>query len=159
MRIIIDGDACCVTSLTEEIAHEYNIECHIYSDTAHQIEPKYSNVIIHIMDKGPNSVDFAIANACCPNDIIITNDVGLAALILSKKGFVISPFGIEFTNTNIMSHMNRRFMKATAFRKQKHNHGIKDYGISKKNGKKPSYKQTLMRVLHRVDKLSANICS
>lgn len=152
MRILIDGDSCCVMHITEKIAHENDIECHIYSDTSRIITPNYDSVI-HTVDKGPNAVDFAIANACCENDVVITNDVGLATLILSKKGLVLSPYGVEFTNDNIMSHLNDKFIHATACRKQARVINARGFGVPKQ---KHNYKKALTAIIRRASVCIAN---
>lgn len=150
MKILIDGDSCCVMSLTEYIAHKHNIECHIYSDTSRTIEPEYDNVQIHTVEKGPNSVDFIITNHCNENDIVITNDVGLATLILSKKGIAISPYGVEFTNDNIMSYLNQKFLRTSATRRQTHPQNMRAYGT---HGKKTNYRQTLISAIKRMENI------
>lgn len=117
MRIFIDGDACNVTKIIEEIASKNGIECHIYCNTTQQLESDYSE--IHIVDKSPDSVDFAIINACTEKDIVITNDSGLAAIVLSKKGIALNTHGLQYTNKNIMSFLNRRYIRRDAKRKTK----------------------------------------
>lgn len=115
MKIFIDGDACSVTSIAEEIASANGIECHIYCDTSRIIDSDYSQV--HIVDKGPNAVDFAIINSCKTNDIVITNDSGLAAIALARKCFVLNCKGAIYNDRNIMSYLNRRYIRQDAKRK------------------------------------------
>lgn len=106
MKILIDGDSCSKITLTEKIAKQKHIPCHIYCDTSRTISSSYSD--IHIVDIGCNSADMAIINHCNKNDIVITNDTGLAAMILTKSAYAVNNHGIEFTNDNITQLLMRR---------------------------------------------------
>ena len=116
MKIMIDGDACCVIETIEKISRANGLECHVYFDTQHMLSPDYA--IPHIVDKGDNSADLRIANNCNKNDIVITNDTGLAAMILARQGLVMSSRGIEYTEHNIMSYLNKRYLRSSEMRKR-----------------------------------------
>ena len=77
MKILVDGDSCNVIPTIEKLAKNKKIECHIFFDTNRIIESDYS--ILHVIDKGVDSVDFAILNNCEYGDIVVTKDGGLAA--------------------------------------------------------------------------------
>lgn len=110
IKILIDGDSCRVLRKVEHIAKSKNIDCHIYCDTNRIIDSDYSQ--LHIVDKGRDMADFAIANNCCPNDIVITNDSGLASLVLSRQGFALSSYGVEYTKENILSFLTTRHIRS-----------------------------------------------
>ena len=106
MQIIIDGDACPSISLIEECAKKYNIPVLIITDTSHDIISNYSNVMI--VDKGSQSVDIKLINSVNIDDIVISQDYGVATLALAKHSYCISPKGLIFTNDNIdMLLLNR----------------------------------------------------
>jgi len=115
MRILIDGDSCSRLNTTEQIAKKYKLECHIYCDTKRIIESDYSKV--HIVDFGHDSTDFALANNCKCGDIVITNDSGLAALVLSRNAFALNCHGKEYTKNNIMTYLNSRHIRKNVSRK------------------------------------------
>lgn len=119
MKILIDGDACCVIKATEYVAKIANIPCHIYCDCSHLIDSDYSET--HIVGTSRDAADFAIINKCDKNDIVITNDSGLAAMVLAKHGYAIKSNGIEFTNKNINQYLNRRYVNSRARRKTNRN--------------------------------------
>lgn len=110
MRIIIDADACPSIPKIEEIASNYSIECLIFCDYDHHLSSNYSTV--NIIESGYQSVDMAIINEVKTNDIVITQDYGLATLVLSKKGYAINPNGMIYDNSNIDYLMNLRHVKA-----------------------------------------------
>ena len=125
MRILIDADGCPVTAIAVEIASAENIDCFIFCDTSHIIEYPYAQTVI--CDKGPDSVDFSILNHSRENDIIITQDYGLASMCLVKKTFPINQNGLRYTDKNITSMLNSRYVSQKA-RKA----GIKTKGPSKR---------------------------
>ena len=128
MQILIDGDACNVIELTEKVAKSKTIECHIYCDASRILESDYSE--IHIIEKGRDSTDFAILKKCGINDIVITSDSGLAAMVLAKKAYVLNPHGFEYTNENIMGYLNRRHTRKNLMRKTNRNQVRMDQGIA-----------------------------
>lgn len=117
MKILIDGDGCPVISLVERIAREYGIPCHIYCNTTTNFRNRYSD--IHIVDKSRDAADFAIVNACRENDIVITNDSGLAAMVLSKNGIPVTSGGTRYTEQNIIMFLNSRYVNFESRRKSK----------------------------------------
>ncbi len=82
MKLLIDADACPVVDLALSISSEYEIETILFCDTSHRIER--DNVITIMVPKGPDSVDFTLVNALSKYDIVITQDYGLAAMVLAR---------------------------------------------------------------------------
>lgn len=98
-KITIDADGCPVVLQTVDIAKEMAIEVIIYCDTSHEIN--IPNIQTKIVSKGSDAVDFAILNDVKSGDIVVTQDYGLAAMVLAKGAFCIDQNGREFTNGNI----------------------------------------------------------
>lgn len=115
MKILIDGDACCKLSVTEQIARRYKIPCHVYCDSTRNIKTKYSYV--HIVSVQKDSADFAIINCCEKGDIVVTNDSGLAVMILAKNGLAINTRGYEYTNENTACFLNERYARTAEIRR------------------------------------------
>ena len=70
--------------LALSISSEFEIETILFCDTSHRVER--DNVITIIVPKGPDSVDFTLVNALSKHDIVITQDYGLAAMVLARGG-------------------------------------------------------------------------
>ena len=62
------------------------------------------------MDSGFQSVDMKVVNECLSNDIVISQDYGVAAICLGKKASVISPKGYIYTNENIGAMLEQRHL-------------------------------------------------
>lgn len=99
MKILIDADGCPVVDITVQLAREFDIECLILTDTSHEIYREGAKTIV--VSKGPDSVDLKLANMLVPNDIVITQDYGLASICLAKHANPISQDGMRYTNDNI----------------------------------------------------------
>ena len=99
MRILIDADGCPVVDIALGVAREKNIECHIFCDTCHIFEKKGAET--HVVPKGADSADFALANFARRGDIVITQDYGLASMALSRGAICINQDGNEYNEFNI----------------------------------------------------------
>lgn len=123
MEIFIDADGCPVTKETVKIANHYNINVNIICDTSHIFN--IENVKVIIVEKGPDSTDFKLANLICKNDLAITQDYGLAAMCLAKKARVLNQDGLEYTCSNIDSLLLVRHNSKKALRAGKKIRGPK----------------------------------
>ncbi|MCY6484395.1 YaiI/YqxD family protein [Clostridium aestuarii] len=110
MRIVVDADACPGRELIEKAAKENNIEVIMYSDINHVIRSDYS--IIKVVDSGFQSVDMKVANEAQKGDIIVTQDFGVAAMVLGKKAYAISPKGYIYSDDNIDRLLFERHISA-----------------------------------------------
>lgn len=99
MKILIDADGCPVVDITIKIGKDYNIPIIVMCDTSHIINKTGVETIV--LSKGSDSVDFALVNKVNKGDIIVTQDYGLAAMVLSKGGYPINQNGMVYTNENI----------------------------------------------------------
>lgn len=108
MRVLVDGDASPVKDETIELCNNYGVKCIIYMDYSHEYESAYAEVIF--CDKGKDSVDLKIGNDCLKDDIVVTQDYGLATLILAKGGKVIHNNGFIINEKNIDSLLESRYI-------------------------------------------------
>lgn len=108
MKIIIDADACPVVDIAVGIAKERNLECILVCDNTHFIQKEDAETIV--VDKGADSADCRIANLTEKGDVVITQDYGLAALVLGKGGKALSQNGLIYSDTNIENLLFTRFI-------------------------------------------------
>lgn len=110
MKILIDGDGCPVIDLTIKIAKKFNIDVIIMCDTSHVFNKDGAKTMV--FSKGADSVDFALINIVQTEDIVITQDYGLAAMAINKASYVINQNGLIYTDDNIdMLLYNRHISK------------------------------------------------
>ncbi len=99
MKILIDGDGCPVVDIAVAVSQSHGIECLILCDTAHEIHREGAQTLT--FDKGADSVDFALANRARAEDLVVTQDYGLASMCLARGARVLHQDGWEYTQWNI----------------------------------------------------------
>lgn len=125
MRILVDADACPVVKLIEKTAERYGVETVLFCDTNHVLYSEYSTV--RTIGAGADAVDFALTAECRKGDIVVTQDYGVAAMILSKGAHGLHQSGMRYTNENIDRLLAERHMakKARMSRAKHHMKGPK----------------------------------
>ncbi len=108
MKIIIDADACPVVDIAVETAKNRSLECIIVCDNTHFIQK--DGAVTVVVDKGADSADCRIANLTEKGDVIITQDYGLAALILGKGGKALNQNGLIYNDSNIENLLFTRYI-------------------------------------------------
>ena len=106
MRVLVDADACPVVRQTVSACQKAGIDCLLFCDTAHQIHIDGAQTLV--FDKGADSVDFALANRVSADDIVITQDYGLASMCLAKRAKVLHQDGWLYTEDNIQALLFQR---------------------------------------------------
>lgn len=120
MKILVDADACPVVREVEEIAKKYKISVILLCDTNHILSSDYSE--IKVIGAGADAVDIALANLCQSGDIAVTQDYGVAALVLGKGGYAIHQSGRVFTDDNIDGLLMERHINKKARMSSSKNH-------------------------------------
>lgn len=99
MRIIVDADACPVKDIIVFEAKKREIEVIMIMDFSHAHSDDYSTVIT--VDQGQDSADFKIANISVKGDLLVTQDIGLCSMVVSKGVFCIHSNGFFINEENI----------------------------------------------------------
>ena len=82
LKIYVDADACPIIKIVERIAKKHDTPCTLLCDTNHVMNSDYSEVVI--VGAGADAVDFKLVSLIKKGDICVTQDYGVAAMILSK---------------------------------------------------------------------------
>lgn len=99
MFIRIDGDACPSINKIIALGLKYSVPVHVYCDFSHVIENE--DAFIHAVDSSYQSVDMVMSNEVSHGDFVITQDYGLAQIMLSFGCVVCDPKGRLYTDENI----------------------------------------------------------
>jgi uncharacterized protein YaiI (UPF0178 family) len=99
MQIFVDADACPVKDIIIRIARENNLPVTMIIDSSHELNDNYSTVIT--VEKGRDSVDLVLINRVKGGDIVVTQDYGLAALVLGKSAKALNQNGLIYSNDNM----------------------------------------------------------
>ena len=140
INIFVDADGCPVVSVAVDIAKEYKKDITIVKNYAHNITSDYAKVVT--VDISRDSADYYIANHISPGDIVITQDYGLAAMILARGGIGINQNGNIITEENIDGMLNTRHINQK-LRRQK----IYTSKFKKRNAEANTHFETGLRAL------------
>jgi len=107
-RILVDADACPVKEIIVSLAKQRGIPVTMLIDTSHMLHDGYSTIIT--VDKQPDSVDFALIRILTCDDIVVTQDFGLAAMVLCKGAQAVNQNGFAYTNENMDRLLLERYV-------------------------------------------------
>lgn len=99
MKILVDADACPVKEIIVRLARQYSIPVTMLLDTSHVLNDGYSEVIT--VDKGRDSADIRLVNLIEGNDLVVTQDFGVAAMALAKGARALNQNGMVYNNENM----------------------------------------------------------
>lgn len=109
-KILIDADAFPFKNEVSTLACKFNMDILFVTSVSHFSHKAQEKFLI--VDNLPQAADMAIINNLEAGDIVVTQDFGLAALVLGKGGFAISPRGMIYDNDKIDGLMFHRHMEA-----------------------------------------------
>ena len=109
MKIIVDADACpkSVLRVSMKIGHQYGIQVWTVASFHHNIQSDHPIVV----GDDPQEADIKVINMTEDGDIVITQDWGLAAVVLGKGARCLSPIGREFRSEKIEFLLEEREIK------------------------------------------------
>ncbi|MBC9786048.1 DUF188 domain-containing protein [Heliobacterium chlorum] len=110
MKIIIDADACprSVLQICLLLGERYDVPVWTVASYRHQIDSE-NHVTV---GGGPQETDIKMMNLSEAGDVAVTQDWGLAAMLLGKQVHCMSPGGREYQSGNIEFMLEEREMKA-----------------------------------------------
>lgn len=141
MKIVIDADACPknVLLLCEKLGKSSAIPVWTVASFNHSIVSDHHIVV----GSASQEADIKIINLTEPGDIVITQDWGLAAMVLGKQARALSPVGREYRTDKIEFLLEEREAKAKLRRG-----GGKTKGPKKRTDEDDRcFEQSLQRIL------------
>lgn len=113
MRFVIDGDGSPVKKEVIKLSESHQLPVLIVTSIDHYTREEYgSDVTFVYVDKGADGADYRIVKEIQPGDIIITQDYGLASLLLGKKVRIFHHSGKEYLPETIDSLLTQRYIGA-----------------------------------------------
>lgn len=108
MRVLVDADACPVLAIIRRLCAETGVPVTTVSSFRHEIGGPD-----HIM-VGPEkeAADMAIINRTQRGDVVVTQDWGLAGLVLAKGAAALSPSGHQFHEDEMDGRLAQRALHA-----------------------------------------------
>lgn len=128
MRLVIDGDGSPVKNEVIEIGKKFELPVLIVTSIDHFTTKEYPDFIEFIyVDKGADGADYRIVKEIQEEDIIFTQDYGLASLLLTKKVRIFHHNGQEYLKETIDSLLTQRYIGAQMRKAGKRTKGPKAF--------------------------------
>jgi uncharacterized protein YaiI (UPF0178 family) len=110
MKIMVDADACpkSVFRICMKIGHQYGIQVWTVASFNHSIDSDHHFAV----GNDSEEADIKIINLTEQGDVVVTQDWGLAAMVLGKEARCLSPAGREFRSDRIPFLLEEREIKS-----------------------------------------------
>lgn len=96
-----------------KLRKEYGYRLVTVASFHHNIGAGDQDGVEHVtVGDGPDEADLAVVNRTRPGDIVVTQDWGLAALVLGKGARCLTPIGYVFTQERIDFQLDERHVKS-----------------------------------------------
>lgn len=109
--VFVDADACPVTRDAIAVARSCSTNVVLVANQSQNLAQYAGRAGVEILQvaSGKDSADFAMVPRLSPGDVVVTGDIGLAAMALSRGTRVISPRGREYSALTIDAELAVRY--------------------------------------------------
>lgn len=115
MEIFVDADASPVKKEIIEVAGDFDLPVTLVSSVAHHSTAELPENVQQIyVDSSPEAADYKIIRLAESGDLVITQDYGLASLLLGNKVYILHHTGRQISADNIDYLLARRHYSAQA---------------------------------------------
>lgn len=109
MQIWVDADACPVVikEILFRAAKRTGVQLTLVANQFMNV-PKSPSIRMLQVPSGFDVADNEIVKRCCAGDLVITSDIPLAAEVIDKGGYVLSPRGEMYSSDDIRARLTMR---------------------------------------------------
>lgn len=128
MHIYIDADACPVKDIIISEATQRLLAVTIVTSFSHfstVFQPAGVDTIY--VDNGAEAADYRIMRLIKKDDVLVTQDYGLASLALAKGAIVLHQTGFRYSTENIDQLLQSRYLSAMQRKSGKRTKGPKAF--------------------------------
>ncbi len=152
MKIWVDADAAPreVKEIIFRAAKRLKVETIMVANQTHYTPPEMRHITSVTVREGANVADAYIVDNSQANDLAITADIPLAALLVEKEVVVIDPRGEQYSADNIRSRLSIRNYLDQARGAGEITGGSRPYG----DRDKAAFASTFDRLLAKLIKLA-----
>lgn len=131
MRFVIDGDGSPVKEEVIRLGKKFQLPVLIITSVDHYTMKEYPDFVQFIyVDKGADRADYQIVKEIKRGDLLITQDYGLASLVLPKKARVFHHSGKEYLAETIDQLLMQRYIGGQMRKAGKRTKGPKPFTAS-----------------------------
>ncbi len=106
MKILVDGDSCPVLDIITNFARDNALSLLVFFDINHDSDLDYGTSVL--IDLENQNINQEILSRTEPEDLIITQDFGLASQVLEKGANAVNQQGLIYTANNIKKLLKQR---------------------------------------------------
>lgn len=109
MKIWVDADACPVVikDLLFRTAQRTGVPLTLVANQPMRI-PRSPHIRLVQVASGPDVADKQIVELLTPGDLVVTDDIPLAARVIEKGGLALTPRGDRYSGENIAERLSMR---------------------------------------------------
>lgn len=123
-KILVDADACPVKAEIKQVAEQFQLDVIFVASFNHySVNTNGENWIF--VDTGKESADMRMMNLANKGDIIVTQDIGLASILLAKGTYVFSNRGELYREEEMSLMLDIRYRHAKERQQGKYSKGSK----------------------------------
>ena len=147
MQILVDADACpvVVREILFRAAQKRRVPMQLLANQPIPI-PRSEFITMFQVAQGFDAADDVIVERTEPGDLVITSDIPLAADVLAKEAFILTPRGERYTLANIKQRLQMRDFMETMRASGEHTGGQSPYS----QGDRKAFADQLDRLLTRL---------
>ncbi|MFL2132566.1 YaiI/YqxD family protein [Desemzia sp. FAM 24101] len=147
MHVYIDADASPVKNIVIEEGLKRGLPVTLVTSIAHYSTTEYPPGVQTVyVDTGAEAADYRIMQLVKKEDLLITQDYGLASLCLAKGCLVLHHTGFRYTADNIDQLLQSRYLSAMVRKSGKRTKGPKPFT----NEDRDKFRELLKGVLDSV---------
>ncbi|MBM6614727.1 YaiI/YqxD family protein [Desemzia sp. RIT804] len=144
MHIYIDADASPVKNIVIEEGVKRGLPVTLVTSISHYSTAEYPPGVQTVyVDTGAEAADYRIMQLVKKEDLLITQDYGLASLCLAKGCLVLHHTGFRYTVENIDQLLQSRYLSAMVRKSGKRTKGPKPFT----NEDRDKFRESLKTVL------------
>ncbi|RPF53384.1 YaiI/YqxD family protein [Aquisalibacillus elongatus] len=126
MKIYVDADACPVKDIIIEESEKRGLPVVLIKSYAHfSNQPEPSHVETIYVDSENEAADYKMMQLVQSNDVVITQDYGLASLLLAKQCTILHHKGFRYTPQKMDTLLHTRYASAMERKSGKRTKGPK----------------------------------
>ncbi|WP_342666998.1 YaiI/YqxD family protein [Priestia koreensis] len=145
MRVFVDADACPVKKEISTIADVLNVAV-IYVASYNQASAHNAEGEWKYVDAEKEAADLYIMNQAKPQDVAVTQDIGLASILVKQGVNVLSPRGRYFEEKDMSEALFMRYVSAKERRAGHYGKGPKRFT----DRDRERFKETFQKLLSKL---------
>jgi uncharacterized protein len=142
--VFVDADACPIKIEIFSLAAKYNIPS-VFISSYNHFSPLQQMKWVYV-DTEKEAVDLYIFNHAARGDVVVTQDVGLASMLVSRGVHVISPRGKVYKEEEMANALYHRYFHAKLRRQGVYPKGMKQFSDQDRRRFRQNFEKILSKL-------------